>query len=310
MTGSLILAAHGSAGENANRPMFDLADQISRRHRFHAVTPAFLSGEPNLVNVLEQLPVGRAVVVPMMTSAGYYHATIRDQLSKNRNRDAFEIAITRVFGSHESLPLRISQRITHYINQYQMEPSNTSVVVIGHGTRRNPNSCRTTLTITERLIDRHPGLTIEAAFLDQSPELPSVAKNIKTPHVLLIPFLIGRGPHATIDIPAVFGLPTGTDIGFPIVGHRVTRQQKSFGMLQNRSSQPQTGYCICDSPVGLYPDIDEICMELVQEQMNREPPTSLSTQNDSCKTPAHSCVLDGESFASVGWGAGTGGQRS
>ena len=68
---SLILAAHGSeAAADSNAPVEDLAAQVQARGLFASVTPAFLLGQPNMTNVLDQIETPKVVVVPLMTSAG------------------------------------------------------------------------------------------------------------------------------------------------------------------------------------------------------------------------------------------------
>ena len=71
---SLILAAHGSVTTPcANQPLHDLADRVQASGIFSTVTPAFLYGDPEISNVLDRLPPGGdVVVVPVMTSEGYY----------------------------------------------------------------------------------------------------------------------------------------------------------------------------------------------------------------------------------------------
>ena len=70
---SVALAAHGSlAYPNANRSLFELADQVANSGLFSQVTPAFLNGQPQASEVFGLLPDGDVVVVPVMTSDGYY----------------------------------------------------------------------------------------------------------------------------------------------------------------------------------------------------------------------------------------------
>lgn len=252
---SLVLAAHGSvAAENSNQPLHELAQSIAnaikarqslkKSRDFDVVCPAFLQGEPAMANVLESLPAGDVVVVPVMTSEGYYLRKLPGKFRENSNSNQFRFFMTPVIGVHPSIPNRICGRISKLLLEYHLPVSETTVVVIGHGTRRNSTSGQSTIRLTKTLAGNFPGLNFETAFLDQDPTVQAIAANIKSRHTLLIPFLISRGPHATEDVPQAFGLPTGPDIRFPLV------------------KQNQDGNCICDLPVGMYPDIAEICLEL------------------------------------------------
>lgn len=246
-----MLAAHGStAAADSNKPLFDLADRIRDNEFFSHVTPAFINGEPNMTNVFSLLPPGDVVIVPVMTSVGYYlNEVIPGKIAENENLDQYRVFTSPVLGMHPSIPNLILNRIDSVLSLYQMAEADTTIVVVGHGTRRNPNSGKSTYALVEMLKSCLPNLACEIAFLDQDPEAAEVAKNIKTPHTLVIPFLISRGPHTTIDIPKAFGLPSGPTTRFPITENRDGRM------------------CICDLPVGMYPEIAELALELACDEL-------------------------------------------
>ena len=49
-------------------------------------------------------------------------------------------------------------------------------------------------------------------------------------------------------MPQAFGLTSGPEVKFPLV-----------------KKQEKNGWCICDLPVGMYPDIAEVCLELADD---------------------------------------------
>ena len=261
---SLVLAAHGSlAAENSNQPLHDLADSIaialesrSASRNFEIVSPAFLNGQPTMSNVLQSLPPGDVVVVPVMTSQGYYMQKLPGKFAENNNAEQFRLWMTPVVGMHHSIPNRIQGRIARLLAKYELAISETTVVVVGHGTRRNPSSGQSTIDLANTLALHFPGLNFETAFLDQDPTVHQIAANIETPNTLVIPFLISRGPHSTEDVPQAFGLPSGPDIQFPLV-------------------KGDNGLCICDLPVGMYPDIAEVCLELADDAVLNGKPIQL-----------------------------------
>lgn len=249
---SLVLIAHGSLAEgNPNQPMFELADRIFASGNFSTVTPAFLNGHPSITNVLDGLPPGDVVIVPMMTSEGYYLAALPEKLQQNCAAGDIRFFVTRVVGVHPAIADLISHRISSFLNQYQLSKSQTTVAVVGHGTRRNKNSCQATLRLTDKLAQRNPGLQFVSAFLDQAPTAAETAANIATANTMVVPFLISRGPHATVDIPEAFGLESGPEVVFPILRHT------------------DNGICGCDLPVGLYPELAEICLQLALEELSQ-----------------------------------------
>jgi sirohydrochlorin cobaltochelatase len=256
---SLVLIAHGSlAARNSNQPLFDLARAIEATGKFDVVTPAFLNGQPAITNVLDQIPPGDVVLVPVMTSEGYYLSALPSKLQQNSETDRFRFFVTRVVGVHVAIPGLISRRITWLLNLHHLPETETTVVLVGHGTRRNPKSGLSTRRIADELTRLHPALRIETAFLDQDPAADQVAGEIQTPNTLVVPFLISRGPHSTVDVPEAFGLGSGPDIEFPIV------------------NKTDRGICVCDLPVGMYPGIADICLQLAVEELASGNPMELA----------------------------------
>lgn len=274
---SLVLAAHGSmAAADSNQPLFDLADAIARHDCFEVVTPAFLMGQPEMTNVLDglpdgtKLPSGDVVVVPVMTSQGYYLKKLPSKFAENQHADQYRLFMTPVIGVHDSIAQRIGSRIVGLIEQHQLAADQTTVAVIGHGTRRNKNSGTSTLRLTDRLRELMSGefadsatskslskLKFETAFLDQDPEAEVVAQSIESPNTIIIPFLISRGPHTTDDVPNAFGLPAGPDLQFPLVQERAN------------------GVCVYDSPLAMYAGMDELCIELANQELATGTPLEL-----------------------------------
>ena len=260
------------AAADSNQPLFDLADAIARHDCFDVVTPAFLMGQPEMTNVLDglpdgtKLPSGDVVIVPVMTSQGYYLKKLPSKFAENDHADLYRLFMTPVIGVHHSIPERIGSRIAGLIQQHQLAANETTVAVIGHGTRRNKNSGTSTLRLTDRLRElmsseladeAFSGLKFETAFLDQDPEAEAVAQSIESPNTIIIPFLISRGPHTTDDVPNAFGLPAGPDLQFPLVEQRAN------------------GVCVYDLPLAMYPGIDELCIELANQELANGTPLEL-----------------------------------
>ncbi len=260
---ALVLGAHGSlAAPDSNQPLYDLADEISNKGIFTAVTPAFLNGDPLMTDFLHQLPKGDVVIVPAMTSVGYYlQSVIPKRIAENPDHADYRIFISPVVGMHEKIATLAAARIERTMATDSMTAADTTVVLVGHGTRRNANSCKSTYALLDQLKQQRPDLKFEIAFLDQDPEAEAVAQKIDTPHTVIIPFLISRGPHTTVDIPEAFGLESGPQVQFPNrnqwtddSGHRI---------------------CICDTPVGMYPEVADLCVELALGELEQGTPIEL-----------------------------------
>lgn len=258
---TLILAAHGSeAAADSNQPVFDLAARIEAMNLFANVRCAFLMGQPNMTNVLDDLPPSPVIVVPLMTSTGYYlNSVIPGKLAQNQNAEKFDWFISPVAGMHPRIADLMSERIRARLLEFDMSESETTMVLIGHGTRRNANSAKSTFDLFEKLKSEFPKLRNRVAFLDQDPEAPLVAASVLTGHTLIVPFLVSRGPHMTIDVPTAFGLPASPEVQFPIVSDRGPRK------------------CVCEMPIGMYPELAEICVELANRCIEQNLRLSLPT---------------------------------
>ena len=263
---SLILAAHGSeASPLSNQPLHDLADALRATGLFDHVTPAFLLGQPLMTEVLESLPSGEAIVIPVMTSDGYYLKKLPEKFAENANFDQFSLSIGPVVGLHPAIAQTISGRLSEHLQQHQLTADDTTVVVVGHGTRRNTTSGATTFALADSLRNDHPGFEIKAAFLDQDPEIGLVADSIETPNIVVLPFLVSLGPHMTEDTPAAFGLPTGHDIQFPLIGKRTVGDQ--------------TGICLCDSPLAAHEQLPAVIAEMAQCRKTCSQPATKCSKN-------------------------------
>ena len=259
---ALILGAHGSmAAVDSNQPLHDLAAAIAIKDIFATVTPAFLNGLPDMSDFVRLLPneVQNIIVVPAMTSVGYYlQNVIPKRLAENPQHDQYNLFISPVIGMHQKIANLILQRVDQMLKDRNLDSGDTTIALIGHGTRRNANSSKSTYDLLQQLKDLRPELKYEIAFLDQDPEADAVAKAISTRHKIVVPFLISRGPHTTVDIPEAFGLPSGPDVKFP-----------------NAMTTDDGNVCICDLPIGMYPEIADLCIELAIAEIEQGNPVKL-----------------------------------
>ena len=269
---SLVLAAHGSVTTPcANKPLYDLAARAEASGIFSNVTPAFLYGDPQISNVLDRLPSGGdVVVVPVMTSEGYYSQRVfPKKLAENKSLKQHRVFISTALGMHPKVPGMVAHRIEKMLGLLPAEPNEFTVVFVGHGTTRHPKSGRATMELAAAVqgrlspqADQRPAIRV--AFLDQPPTASVAAAKVKTPHTLIVPYLVSRGPHATVDVPQAFGLSNGPAIEYPLVE---TFHDEVSGTER---------LCICDTPVGMYAGMSELVLELATDQMMSGKPVNLS----------------------------------
>lgn len=203
-----------------------------------------------MTNVLDGIEPGPVVVVPVMTSNGYYlNRVIPGKLAENRNPQRYQWFVSEVAGTHRQIEGAMIERIQNRLADFQMSESQTTLLLVGHGTRRNRNSAKSTFALFEKLKSAFPSLRTRVAFLDQDPELKLVAASVVQGHTLVVPFLVSRGPHMTEDVPNAIGLPSGHDITFPFFKETAGRK------------------VACQMPIGMYPEMADACIELATEAL-------------------------------------------
>jgi uroporphyrin-III C-methyltransferase len=243
---ALVIAAHGSRRDPAGNAMVRrLAESLRGRRLFDEVAVAFHHGEPGFGAVLDELTADETTVVPFFTSAGHFaDVVLPEALARNIRYPLVRHRVTPPVGTHPGIAPLVARRITERLREAQLDRESVALVLVGHGTRRHPASRTATEQLAETLRRRRVAARVEAAFLDDDPPLERVAAAVRSPSVLVIPFLIGGGPHATEDIPSRLGLP---------LDGPTTRDT----LLHGRR-------LLVDDAVGSYPGLDEIVLDLAR----------------------------------------------
>ena len=255
---TLVLGAHGSeAAPDSNAPVDDLANKIAQLDLFAHVTPAYLMGQPNMEQVLSVVPTEKVVVVPLMTSSGYYlNSVIPKKLAANEGAVGKQWFISPVAGMHPKIAPLMVDRITACLSEHDLQESETTIALIGHGTRRNKLSGKSTFALFEKLKTAFPAARNRVAFLDQDPDATLVAASVLEGHTIVVPFLVSRGPHTTVDVPEAFGLPSGPQVQFPLAIEKKSR----VGIQKT----------ICESPLAYYPEMADIVIELAETAIEKQ----------------------------------------
>jgi uroporphyrin-III C-methyltransferase len=242
---ALLLVAHGSRRDPAaNALVRRLAESLRGRRLFDEVATAFHQGEPGFDAVLDELTADEVTVVPFFTSAGHYsEVVLPEALARNRRFAEVRLRRTPPVGTHAGVAPLVARRVTELLREQRAERQTTSLVLVGHGTRRHPDSRVATEQLAETLRRRRVASQIVAAFIDDEPPLDLVVSRLQHPNVLVVPFLIGGGAHTFADIPRLVGLPSGEA---PLEGRVGGRRY------------------LIDVAVGTYPGLEEIVVDLAR----------------------------------------------
>jgi sirohydrochlorin cobaltochelatase len=212
---AVVLAAHGSRRDpTANKIVQRLADRVAATGYFDQVATAFNQGTPTFATVLDSIAADAFVVVPVMTSEGFFSQVfLPEQLALNQCYERVTVRVTSALGTHA--------RIVNLVEQ-QIATDTTHVIIVGHGSERHVQSRRATDELAAKLSARLPRKSVRVAFLDESPCIEDVVSMIPDgSRAVVIPFLIGGGHHATRDIPDGLGSISDGSIacGEAIGGH-------------------------------------------------------------------------------------------
>lgn len=198
----VILAAHGSRHDaRVNAQVEGWARELVARGFAEEAIAAFHQGTPTFAEAIDAVSGGHVVVVPVMTSEGYYCETfLPGELAKNRRRAEVSLSITRPVGVAEGMARLVAARIDELAQRNGVVVEDASIAIVGHGTKRHERSRRATEGMVERLREGRGLGKVAAFFLDESPTVEQIPEVLTGQVILVEPFFIG-GAHAEVDIP-------------------------------------------------------------------------------------------------------------
>lgn len=243
---ALVLAAHGSRHEPCvNGSIVELAARVQAQTAFDEVACAFHQGSPHFSEVLDSLAADAVTVVPVMTSAGWYCDTVLPrELGRNRRFPNVSLRITAPVGLHPGIASLIHNRSATLMHEHSLIPDQTTLALVGHGSPRHPASRRSTFAIVDQLRSLGVCGEVIATFLDDEPAVDLLPEMASHGNVLVIPFLIAAGPHATRDLPRRIGLMSEPSAILP---QRGTVEDKTV---------------VYDIPFGVYPELSGLIADL------------------------------------------------
>lgn len=216
---ALVLAAHGSdLDPRCAAPVHRHAECI-RELRIFDETLAIFWKEPPHFRELYELTVAREIVlVPVMTASGYYTNTVMPrELRLDNPPNGRAVHIAQPIGELPGMTDIIIEQAVSIATENGIEPSEAHLLLIGHGTRRDPvRSGATTYRHAAEIDGRALFQGVSAGFLEQDPEVPEAFAAINSNHnepVIIVPFLIASGGHGADDIPESLNLEPGTRVG-------------------------------------------------------------------------------------------------
>ncbi len=208
---ALILAGHGShVSPNTAGVVWSYVDRLRALGAAPEVTACFWKEPPALNQVLDTVKATQIFVVPVFTARGYFTASvIPSEMALHgpvTRRDGKSITLTRPLGEHPAMTSVVRNIVRKYIDNHNLDRADTAVAIIGHGTRRNPNSRATTRYQAKVLRDMNWVGEVVDVYLDDEPDIQSIYRRTCAGNIIALPYFLAPGSHVTIDVPRALGI--------------------------------------------------------------------------------------------------------
>ena len=264
------MLGHGTTlNDQSAAPVFQHAAELRRQKIFREVREGFWKQEPQIKTVLAEITAPRIFIVPFFISEGYFSTEViptelgfsfPDNLKlKTQNS---KLHYCRPVGSHDLMTTVILARAKEMAEQFPFpnapKPTNTTLLIAGHGTGRNANSRKAVERQVEFIRALKVFAEVGAVFMEEEPFIKGCWQNVQTKNIIVVPFFISDGLHAVEDIPMLLGEP-----------ERIVKERHAAGQPTWRNPTERAGKRIWYSPsVGTEPLLAEVILERVKESFS------------------------------------------
>jgi sirohydrochlorin cobaltochelatase len=221
---ALLIVAHGSTvNADSSAPTLAHAAEIRRRRIFAEVGCAFWKEEPSLRDALflfDPETIGEVCVVPNFISEGYFTQTViprelelNGATTKRSSRQTWKYC--QPVGNHLAMTELLLKRACEVAPG--VDPAETSLLIVAHGTDLNENSAVAAKREAERIRALGEFAGVLNVYMEEPPLISDWRKLTKTQNVVVVPFFISEGLHSYEDIPRLLGIvvAAGVDRGRP-----------------------------------------------------------------------------------------------
>jgi sirohydrochlorin cobaltochelatase len=205
---ALFIAGHGSTeNPDSSVPYFEHADEIRKRGLFAEVHCIFWKEEPSFREAWYLTDCEEIYVVPDFISEGYFtqdviprELELTGPSTTVRGKTFHYCAPVGIHPSMTQLLLRRAREVAP-----QVDPADTTLIIVGHGTNLNANSTKAIKDQCAQL--REAGYaTVIDAYMEEQPFIADWHQMATTKHVVVVPFFIADGLHSYQDIPVLLGI--------------------------------------------------------------------------------------------------------
>jgi sirohydrochlorin cobaltochelatase len=210
---ALLIVGHGSTANAASSaPTWAHTREIRRREIFAEVQCAFWKEEPSLRDALlffTDDAITEVFVVPNFISEGYFTETViprelelEGAVTKRASGQIWKYC--EPAGNHPLVTELLLARAKEIAPD--IEPTETALLIVAHGTELNENSAVAAKREAERIRARGKFASVLNAYMEEPPLIADWEKLTAAPNVIVVPFFISDGLHSYEDIPALLGI--------------------------------------------------------------------------------------------------------
>ncbi len=201
MKPSLLLLGHGSSKHpDSSTSVRRHAEILQQRGDYHYVRCAFLKEEPRIEDAFaefEALGVGNLKIVPDFLAEGYFTQQVIPELLGDLPEGTVYLPPV---GKHPLMQELILHAAERAMREGDWQQDEVSLLLIGHGSKRNKNSKHTLLQHIKKLKQDTSFAQIADLWLEESPFVSSWEDVARTKKVVIVPFLLSNGQHGDWDL--------------------------------------------------------------------------------------------------------------
>jgi sirohydrochlorin cobaltochelatase len=210
---ALVIAGHGSTvNPDSSAPTLAHAESIRRRAIFAEVAVCFWKEEPGFREVLRMVDSPVVYIVPNFISEGYFTQTVIPReleleggITRRGGRTIFYCEPAGNHPAMTDLLLRQASAVAPGVS-----PSETSLLVVGHGTGLNENSAQAVRRQVAKINERGLYAEVLPAYMEEAPLISEWDSLASRSHVVVVPFFVSDGLHSYQDIPVLLGMSAET----------------------------------------------------------------------------------------------------
>jgi sirohydrochlorin ferrochelatase len=204
---ALLLAAHGErrAG-SANDGLSRLAARLRARRLAGATGFGLVKGAPSIGEAVRACDAGELIVYPLFLSDGYFARVRLPQLLAEAASDlpALKLHVLPPLGLAPGLASLIADAMAHAARRNGFDPSETGLVLLGHGSKTDWASAAATARLRQGVLERNRFAEVRVALLEGGPSLRQAVGGLAGP-VLVFGLFVGDGLHGAEDVPRLVG---------------------------------------------------------------------------------------------------------